>query len=93
MNQDIVEESHRMSKEEQEQDNKEEEIEFLRGNIPIITISEKNGIVIHRENHPDFTPDDFVNEFLSILEELITVKFEKNGARIRIPHSKRSIND
>ena len=49
-------------------------------NKNIMSISEK-GIVIHRENMPEWTPDQFVREFCRILELHTNVKFEiTNGS-------------
>ena len=42
----------------------------------MLTFSE-NGITFHRENFPDFTPDDFAEKFLWLIENTYDVKFTK----------------
>ena len=40
-------------------------------------VFDKDGISLNRDNFPDFEPDDFVREFIRILEEGYAVKFIK----------------
>lgn len=56
----------------------EPEIIFEIDSGKIITMT-NDGIKIHRENFPNFNPDDFVKAFLYILENLYTVKFERKA--------------
>ena len=51
---------------------------FSSGDVWIIKITEKNGIIFNREYFQDRSPNDFANEFMDILEKLITVKFYRN---------------
>lgn len=52
----------------------ESEIVFKIESGTLITI-DNNGFHIHRENFPNYKADDFVREFLAILENMITVRF------------------
>ena len=36
----------------------------------IMTLTPNDGIIIHRENFPDWTPDDFAQEVFTILDQM-----------------------
>lgn len=70
-----------------EKEDEKPKITFKIKSGKIITISD-NGIQVHRENFPHFTPYDFASEFLKILETEFTVHFE-GGAGFRLTDSLR----
>lgn len=51
-------------------------ITFIGGSVWIMEMSEKDGFRVNREAFPDWEPDDFVREFLRILEKTIDVRFD-----------------
>lgn len=38
---------------------------------PLITISAKDGFVFHKENFPNYTPDDFAKRFIEAINEYL----------------------
>lgn len=50
---------------------------FSINDVDFLKIDEPNGLTLYRENFPNFNPDDFVKEFLDILEKNFNVKFVK----------------
>jgi len=49
---------------------------FMINDKLILTI-EENGISFNKEAFPNWTPDEFANEFISILEKSYDIRFEK----------------
>ena len=60
------------------QDDVPSKIEFNIDDKVLITLS-NDGITIHRDNFPDFKPDDFVEKFCYLIENSFDVKFERKN--------------
>lgn len=58
-------------------------IKFSVNEKELLCVSEK-GIEVNRANFPDFKPDDFVREFIDVLEKSFTVHFEKSPPEVRM---------
>lgn len=64
---------------EDDEEKKPGNISFSLQDKLFIEFDEIKGIVLHRENFPEFKPDNFVQEFINIMEEHFNIRFEKKS--------------